>query len=134
MPDLASNFIGITSPNPFWLASAPPTDKNYSVCRVSEVGWGRVVWKSPGSEGPTIVNLSGPRDGVVDGADRRVLWVNSIESIPDRQLRLNLDEMRRIMRDWVGVDSAAGGEELTVTAVPQGRDAAADLHLSLTGG
>ena len=27
MADLSSNFIGIKSPNPFWLASAPPTDK-----------------------------------------------------------------------------------------------------------
>ena len=26
MADLRSNFIGIKSPNPFWLASAPPTD------------------------------------------------------------------------------------------------------------
>ena len=27
MADLRANFIGIKSPNPFWLASAPPTDK-----------------------------------------------------------------------------------------------------------
>lgn len=29
--DLSVNFAGITAPNPFWLASAPPTDKAYNV-------------------------------------------------------------------------------------------------------
>ena len=28
MADLRSDFLGIRSPNPFWLASAPPTDKD----------------------------------------------------------------------------------------------------------
>ncbi|EQD49183.1 hypothetical protein B1B_11763, partial [mine drainage metagenome] len=27
MADLHTKFLGIQSPNPFWLASAPPTDK-----------------------------------------------------------------------------------------------------------
>jgi len=34
---------------------------------------------------------------------------------------------------WAGGDCAAGGEDLTVTAVQQGRDAAEDIHASLTG-
>jgi dihydropyrimidine dehydrogenase (NAD+) subunit PreT len=34
---------------------------------------------------------------------------------------------------WAGGDCAAGGEDLTVTAVAQGRDAAEDIHASLTG-
>ena len=29
MADLRSDFAGIKSPNPFWLASGPPTDKTY---------------------------------------------------------------------------------------------------------
>ena len=33
MADLRNNFVGIKSPNPFWLASAPPTDKAYNVER-----------------------------------------------------------------------------------------------------
>mgnify|MGYP003330024400 CR=1 FL=1 len=40
MSDLKSNFVGIESPNPFWLASAPPTDKAYNVNRAFEAGWG----------------------------------------------------------------------------------------------
>ena len=34
---------------------------------------------------------------------------------------------------WAGGDCAAGGEDLTVTAVAQGRDAAEDIHASLMG-
>jgi dihydropyrimidine dehydrogenase (NAD+) subunit PreT len=35
---------------------------------------------------------------------------------------------------WAGGDCAAGGEDLTVTAVAQGRDAAEDMHATLMGG
>jgi len=45
MADISSNFLGIKSPNPFWLASAPPTDKKLNVMRAYEAGWGGVVWK-----------------------------------------------------------------------------------------
>ena len=34
---------------------------------------------------------------------------------------------------WAGGDCAAGGDDLTVTAVAEGRDAAMDIHASLTG-
>ncbi len=43
MADLTTTFCGITSPNPFWLASAPPTDKEYNVRRAFEAGWGGAV-------------------------------------------------------------------------------------------
>ncbi|NDR55773.1 NAD(P)-dependent oxidoreductase [Aliiruegeria sabulilitoris] len=34
---------------------------------------------------------------------------------------------------WAGGDCASGGDDLTVTAVANGRDAAEDIHVSLTG-
>jgi glutamate synthase (NADPH/NADH) small chain len=34
---------------------------------------------------------------------------------------------------WAGGDCATGGDDLTVTAVAQGRDAAEDIHLALIG-
>jgi len=40
MANLQSTFLGIKSPNPFWLASAPPTDKKTNVMRAFEAGWG----------------------------------------------------------------------------------------------
>ena len=92
MANLASTFAGIRSPNPFWLASAPPTDKEYNVRRAFEAGWGGVVWKTLGLD-PHIVNVNGPRYGAIWGADRRLLGLNNIELITDRPLQVNLDEI-----------------------------------------
>jgi dihydropyrimidine dehydrogenase (NAD+) subunit PreA len=100
MANLTSNFIGIKSPNPFWLASAPPTDKKYNVERAFQAGWGGVVWKTLGSEGPPIVNVNGPRYGAVWGADRRLLGLNNIELITDRPLEVNLREIKEVKRKW----------------------------------
>jgi dihydropyrimidine dehydrogenase (NAD+) subunit PreA len=100
MADLRSNFIGIKSPNPFWLASAPPTDKEVNVRRAFEAGWGGVVWKTLGSEGPPVVNVSGPRYGAIFGADRRLLGLNNIELITDRSLEINLQEIKSVKRDY----------------------------------
>ncbi len=100
MADLTTNFLGIQSPNPFWLASAPPTDKEYNVRRAYDAGWGGVVWKTLGSEGPPVVNVNGPRYGAIYGADRRLLGLNNIELITDRPLQVNLDEMTRVKKDY----------------------------------
>ena len=100
MADLTSNFIGIKSPNPFWLASAPPTDKEYNVRRAFEAGWGGVVWKTLGEQGPPVVNVNGPRYGAIWGADRRLLGLNNIELITDRPLEVNLREMKSVKRDY----------------------------------
>ena len=99
MADLRSNFIGIKSPNPFWLASAPPTDKEYNVRRAFDAGWGGVVWKTLGLD-PHVVNVNGPRYGAIYGADRRLLGLNNIELITDRPLQTNLDEIKVVKRDY----------------------------------
>ncbi|WP_420565326.1 NAD-dependent dihydropyrimidine dehydrogenase subunit PreA [Thalassobaculum sp.] len=99
MADLRSDFVGIKSPNPFWLASAPPTDKEYNVVRAFQAGWGGVVWKTLGLD-PHIVNVNGPRYGAVWGADRRLLGLNNIELITDRPLQTNLDEIKAVKRAW----------------------------------
>src|SRR5665213_4365099 len=100
MADLRSNFVGIKSPNPFWLASAPPSDKEYNVVRAFKAGWGGVVWKTLGEEGPPIVNVNGPRYGAIHGADRRLLGLNNIELITDRPLEINLQEIKKVKRAW----------------------------------
>lgn len=99
MADLRSEFTGVKSPNPFWLASAPPTDKEYNVRRAFEAGWGGVVWKTLGFD-PHIVNVSGPRYGAIWGADRRLLGLNNIELITDRPLEVNLREIKQVKRDY----------------------------------
>ena len=100
MADLTSTFIGIKSPNPFWLASAPPTDKEYNVRRAFEAGWGGVVWKTLGEDGPPVVNVNGPRYGAIFGGDRRLIGLNNIELITDRPLQQNLQEIKAVKRDY----------------------------------
>ena len=100
MADLSTTFAGIRSPNPFWLASAPPTDKAYNVHRAFEAGWGGVVWKTLGEEGPPIVNVNGPRYGALLTPDRKLLGFNNIELITDRPLQLNLREIAEVKRAW----------------------------------
>ena len=43
MVDLRTNVAGITSPNPFWLASAPPANSGDQVKRAFDAGWGGAV-------------------------------------------------------------------------------------------
>jgi dihydropyrimidine dehydrogenase (NAD+) subunit PreA len=99
MADIRSDFLGIKSPNPFWLASAPPTDKEYNVRRAFKAGWGGVVWKTLGLD-PACVNVNGPRYGVVWGPDRRLIGLSNIELITDRPLDLNLREIKSVKRDF----------------------------------
>ena len=94
MPDIRSNFLGIKSPNPFWLASAPPTDKKYNVLRAFEAGWGGVVWKTLGSQ---VKNVSS-RYSAVDYGGARVMGLNNIELISDRPLDINLREIKECIR------------------------------------
>ena len=82
------------------MASAPPTDKSYNVRRAFDAGWGGVVWKTVGEEGPPIVNVNGPRYGAIWGADRRLLGLNNLELITDRPLEINLQEMKEVKRDY----------------------------------
>jgi dihydropyrimidine dehydrogenase (NAD+) subunit PreA len=99
MVDMRSEFLGIKSPNPFWLASAPPTDREVNVVRAFKAGWGGVVWKTLGLD-PPIVNVNGPRYGAIHSGDRRLIGFNNIELISDRPLQPNLDEIKAVKRAW----------------------------------
>ena len=99
MADLRCNIAGVKSPNPFWLASAPPTDKKYNVVRAFKAGWGGVVWKTLGEEGPPVVNVSS-RYGAIDINGQRMMGFNNIELITDRPLEVNLQEIKEVKREW----------------------------------
>src|SRR6218665_736403 len=101
MADLRSRFLGIASPNPFWLASAPPTDKEINVTRAFEAGSGGVVWKTLG-EDPAGVNVNGPRYARLMSRDLRVMGFSNTGLSPDRPLHTNLAEIRRGKRRWPG--------------------------------
>jgi len=94
MANLESTFLGIKSPNPFWLASAPPTDKKINVLRAYEAGWGGVVWKTLGSQ---VKNVSS-RYSAVDFNGARAMGFNNIELISDRPLDINLKEITEVVK------------------------------------
>ena len=98
MADLSCEIAGVKSPNPFWLASAPPTDKEYNVVRAFKAGWGGVVWKTLG-EDPPIVNTTS-RYGAMGFNGARMAGFNNIELITDRPLEVNLREIKQVKRDW----------------------------------
>ena len=89
MADLRIDLAGIKSPNPFWLASAPPTNSGYQVQRAFEAGWGGAVWKTLGEP---ILNVSS-RFAAVSFNGQRVAGFNNIELITDRPLEVNLQEI-----------------------------------------
>ena len=94
MADISSNFLGIKSPNPFWLASAPPTDKKINVLRAFEAGWGGVVWKTLGSQ---VKNVSS-RYSAINFGSKKMMGFNNIELISDRPLDLNLREIAECLK------------------------------------
>jgi dihydropyrimidine dehydrogenase (NAD+) subunit PreA len=98
MADIRCEIAGVKSPNPFWLASAPPTDKAYNVIRAFKAGWGGAVWKTLG-EDPPVVNVSS-RYGAVSLNHQRMMGFNNIELISDRPLEVNLREIKEVKRDW----------------------------------
>jgi dihydropyrimidine dehydrogenase (NAD+) subunit PreA len=94
MADLSINLAGIISPNPFWLASAPPTNTGYQVQRAFEAGWGGAVWKTLGDP---VINTSS-RFAAVHFNGQRVAGFNNIELITDRPLEINLKEIYETKR------------------------------------
>ncbi len=96
MADLSINFAGVKSPNPFWLASAPPTNSAYQVNKAFEYGWGGAVWKTIGTP---VLNISSRYGGFSYGRNRLVA-INNIELISDRPIEVNLREIAEVKRLW----------------------------------
>ena len=96
MADLSINMCGIKSPNPFWLASAPPANGGEQVMRAFDAGWGGAVWKTLGNP---IVNVSS-RFGGLDYNGQRVAGFNNIELITDRPLDTNFKEIYEVKKRY----------------------------------
>ena len=98
MADLKTNFAGIQCPNPFWLASGPPTNTYGQVARAFDLGWGGAVWKTVGEP---IINVFS-RYGSVDLGSTRMMGFNNIELISDRPIEDNLKEIAEVKRNYPG--------------------------------
>ena len=97
-PDLAvRKFAGqISSPNPFWLASAPPTNTGEQIMRAFDAGWGGAVWKTIGAP---VANVSS-RYSSTDWMGQRMMGFNNIELISDRPIEVNLREIAEVKKRY----------------------------------
>ncbi len=95
-PTLATTFAGIPCLNPFWLASAPPTNCGEQVMRAFDAGWGGAVWKTIGEP---ITNVSS-RYSSIDFEGRKMMGFNNIELISDRPIETNLREIAEVKRRY----------------------------------
>ena len=97
MADLSIEFCGVSAPNPFWLASGPPTNTGDQVRRAFEAGWGGAVWKTLTDD--LVINTSS-RYGAINIGNRKVVGLNNIELISDRPLADNLREIAEVKREF----------------------------------
>src|SRR3989442_7501927 len=96
MANLSINLAGIKSPNPFWVASGPPSNTAYQCHRAFEAGWGGVVWKTIGDP---IVNVSS-RYSALNLGTTRMVGFNNIELISDRSIETNFRELAEVKKRW----------------------------------
>ncbi len=96
MADLTTNCAGIVSPNPFWLASAPPANSGKQVMRAFDAGWGGAVWKTLGQP---IQNVSS-RFGTTNYRGTATIGFNNIELITDRPLDVNFAEITEVKKRY----------------------------------
>lgn len=96
MANLEIDFCGIKSPNPFWLASAPPSNSAYQVQKAFSQGWGGAVWKTVGAPVLNVCN----RYGTIDYKGQKVIGLNNVELISDRPIELNLREIKETKRNF----------------------------------
>jgi dihydropyrimidine dehydrogenase (NAD+) subunit PreA len=96
MVDLSINCGGIKSPNPFWLASAPPSNSAYQNCKAFEQGWGGTVWKTIGEPVMNVCN----RYGSIDYNGQKIAGLNNIELISDRPIEVNMKEIAETKKLW----------------------------------
>ncbi len=96
MADLRVKFCGLESPNPFWLASGPPTNTAGQVMRAFDAGWGGAVWKTIGEP---IVNTTSRYGGIgLNGV--KLMGFNNIELISDRPIEDNLREIYEVKKRY----------------------------------
>jgi dihydropyrimidine dehydrogenase (NAD+) subunit PreA len=96
MATLETTFSGIKCINPFWLASAPPTNCGEQIMRAFDAGWGGAVWKTIGEP---ITNVSS-RYSSIDWNGQKMMGFNNIELISDRPTEVNLREIAEVKRRY----------------------------------
>jgi dihydropyrimidine dehydrogenase (NAD+) subunit PreA len=128
MPSLETSFLGITYPNPFILASGPPTAKADMIIEAFKAGWGGAVTKTIGMK-PTVP----PSPRVHAMKSGKVKWgFLDIELISDMtvdQWGPEIDRIRDafpdrpIIASIMGEDNPPSWQEVVRRLEPHGVDA-----------
>ena len=97
MADLSIDFAGIKSPNPFWLASAPPANTR----RADHARLRRRLGRR-GVEDARRPHRRTSRaaSAASTTAARKLMGLNNIELITDRPLEVNLREIREVKKRY----------------------------------
>ncbi len=135
---LRTDFSGLSFPNPFILASAPPARNAEMMKRAFEAGWGGAVTKTIGLQGATNVR---PRFGFLKER-ARVVGMTNFELISDKGLDHWVDEIADVKRAFpdrpliasiMGSLEPADWEILTKAVEAAGADAV-ELNVSCPHG
>ncbi|MBK5933667.1 glutamate synthase (NADPH/NADH) small chain [Rhodovulum imhoffii] len=81
----------------------------------------------------TGAEITLPADQVMRAIGQALEGVPDILAVQDGKIQVGEAGRTSVEGIWAGGDCASGGEDLTVTAVAQGRDAAEDIHKNLMG-
>jgi len=128
--DQSTEFTGIRFPNPFMLASAPPTESESNIRRAFDAGWGGVVTKTIGLH--QVHNVRGPKTRFLrldnggtrtsmskrDGATVMASW--NWELISDKPLDWWIGKLSAIKRDYP--------EHVLVASIMAGSGSDEEMH------
>jgi dihydropyrimidine dehydrogenase (NAD+) subunit PreA len=101
---LMTNFCGIEMPNPFLLASAPPTATGNMIKRAFKAGWGGAVTKTLVMDKDIVPNVK-PRLHSISfpgkhGGAGKLYGLENIELATDRKLDIWLEEIESVNREY----------------------------------
>ena len=100
MPDLSVITEGLRLPNPFIIASGPPSTNANVISMAFDEGWGAVVSKTTCLRAEKIINVA-PRYARLRAASTgEVMGWENIELISDRPFKTWLDEFRDLKQRY----------------------------------
>ncbi len=105
------------------------------VCNAAPVGVtaaGMAFAYSDGDGRPGAERFEVAADEVLTAIGQTLDAVPEALAIEDGKIAVTGPGRTSLARVWAGGDCASGGDDLTVTAVAEGRDAAMDIHAALT--
>lgn len=98
MADLSVQVDGLRLPNPFVIASGPPSTNANVICKAFEEGWGAVIAKTALLDASTMVNVAPryARRRVGVKPNETIIGWENIELITDRPFATWIDEYKQV--------------------------------------